>query len=82
MNTSEYVHTMTWLQALTGLIEQMQVRNPVHHPFLLVLLSFFLVFYFYSLVFVLTCYALLSNRCTGIRLLELWSRSGSEKEKP
>ncbi|XP_030588314.1 5'-nucleotidase domain-containing protein 3 isoform X1 [Archocentrus centrarchus] len=29
MNTAEYVHTMTWLQALTGLIEQMQVhRDP------------------------------------------------------
>ncbi|XP_051545231.1 5'-nucleotidase domain-containing protein 3-like [Myxocyprinus asiaticus] len=30
MNTEEYVHTMTWLQALTGLLEQMQVhRDPV-----------------------------------------------------
>ncbi|ROL43963.1 5'-nucleotidase domain-containing protein 3 [Anabarilius grahami] len=29
MNTEEYVHTMTWLQALTGLLEQMQVhRDP------------------------------------------------------
>ncbi len=28
MNTEEYVHTMTWLQALTGLLEQMQVRPP------------------------------------------------------
>ncbi|RXN19614.1 5 -nucleotidase domain-containing 3-like protein [Labeo rohita] len=29
MNTEEYVHTMTWLQALTGLVEQMQVhRDP------------------------------------------------------
>lgn len=27
MNTEEYVHIMTWLQALTGLIEQMQVRR-------------------------------------------------------
>uniref|UniRef100_A0A672SG51 5'-nucleotidase domain containing 3 n=1 Tax=Sinocyclocheilus grahami TaxID=75366 RepID=A0A672SG51_SINGR len=26
MNTEEYVHTMTWLQALTGLLEQMQVH--------------------------------------------------------
>lgn len=26
MNAEEYVHTMTWLQALTGLLEQMQVR--------------------------------------------------------
>lgn len=25
MNTEQYVHLMTWLQALTGLIEQMQV---------------------------------------------------------
>ncbi|XP_005929147.1 5'-nucleotidase domain-containing protein 3 isoform X1 [Haplochromis burtoni] len=29
MNTPEYVHMMTWLQSLTGLIEQMQVhRDP------------------------------------------------------
>uniref|UniRef100_A0A7N5ZXJ4 5'-nucleotidase domain containing 3 n=1 Tax=Anabas testudineus TaxID=64144 RepID=A0A7N5ZXJ4_ANATE len=29
MNTEQYVHMMTWLQALTGLIEQMQVhRDP------------------------------------------------------
>ncbi|TRY83440.1 hypothetical protein DNTS_016196 [Danionella cerebrum] len=29
MNTQEYVHTMTWLQALTGLLEEMQVhRDP------------------------------------------------------
>ncbi|XP_061533085.1 5'-nucleotidase domain-containing protein 3 isoform X2 [Phycodurus eques] len=29
MNTEEYVHTMSWMQALTGLIEQMQVhRDP------------------------------------------------------
>ncbi|XP_063052773.1 5'-nucleotidase domain-containing protein 3 [Engraulis encrasicolus] len=29
MNTEEYVHTMTWLQALTGLVERMQVyRDP------------------------------------------------------
>ncbi|XP_061679012.1 5'-nucleotidase domain-containing protein 3 [Syngnathoides biaculeatus] len=29
MNTEEYVHTMTWMQALTGLIEQNQVhRDP------------------------------------------------------
>nr|XP_686778.1 5'-nucleotidase domain-containing protein 3 [Danio rerio] len=27
MNTEEYVHTMTWLQALTGLLEQMQVHR-------------------------------------------------------
>lgn len=27
MNTEQYVHMMTWLQALTGLIEQMQVRR-------------------------------------------------------
>uniref|UniRef100_A0A9R1SBF7 5'-nucleotidase domain containing 3 n=2 Tax=Cyprinus carpio TaxID=7962 RepID=A0A9R1SBF7_CYPCA len=27
MNTEEYVHTMTWLQALTGLLEQMQVHQ-------------------------------------------------------
>lgn len=26
MNTEQYVHMVTWLQALTGLIEQMQVR--------------------------------------------------------
>lgn len=26
MNTEQYVHMMAWLQALTGLIEQMQVR--------------------------------------------------------
>ena len=29
MNTEQYVHMMTWLQALTGLIEQMQVRRLV-----------------------------------------------------
>ncbi|XP_042563306.1 5'-nucleotidase domain-containing protein 3 [Clupea harengus] len=29
MNTEEYVHTMTWLQCLTGLVERMQVcRDP------------------------------------------------------
>uniref|UniRef100_A0A3B3T8F6 5'-nucleotidase domain containing 3 n=1 Tax=Paramormyrops kingsleyae TaxID=1676925 RepID=A0A3B3T8F6_9TELE len=29
MNTEEYVHTMTWLQGLTGLVERMQVhRDP------------------------------------------------------
>ncbi|XP_035283357.1 5'-nucleotidase domain-containing protein 3-like [Anguilla anguilla] len=29
MNTEEYVHTMTWLQSLTGLVEHMQVhRDP------------------------------------------------------
>uniref|UniRef100_A0A4W6F4P4 5'-nucleotidase domain containing 3 n=1 Tax=Lates calcarifer TaxID=8187 RepID=A0A4W6F4P4_LATCA len=27
MNTEQYVHMMTWLQALTGLIEQMQVHR-------------------------------------------------------
>jgi len=27
MNTEEYMHMMAWLQALTGLIEQMQVRR-------------------------------------------------------
>ncbi|XP_051916575.1 5'-nucleotidase domain-containing protein 3-like isoform X1 [Hippocampus zosterae] len=27
MNTEEYVHTVSWMQALTGLIEQMQVRR-------------------------------------------------------
>uniref|UniRef100_A0A672NV33 5'-nucleotidase domain containing 3 n=1 Tax=Sinocyclocheilus grahami TaxID=75366 RepID=A0A672NV33_SINGR len=27
MNTEEYVHTMTWLQALTGLLEHMQVHR-------------------------------------------------------
>uniref|UniRef100_A0A8C1NSY2 5'-nucleotidase domain containing 3 n=1 Tax=Cyprinus carpio TaxID=7962 RepID=A0A8C1NSY2_CYPCA len=27
MNTEEYVHTMTWLQALTALLEQMQVHQ-------------------------------------------------------
>ncbi|KAI7812020.1 putative 5'apos-nucleotidase domain-containing protein 3, partial [Triplophysa rosa] len=27
MNAEEYVHTMTWLQALTGLLEQMQVHR-------------------------------------------------------
>lgn len=27
MNTEQYVHMMIWLQALTGLIEQMQVKN-------------------------------------------------------
>lgn len=27
MDTEQYVHMMTWLQALTGLIEQMQVRR-------------------------------------------------------
>lgn len=27
MNTEQYVHMMAWLQALTGLIEQMQVRR-------------------------------------------------------
>lgn len=26
MNTEQYMHMMAWLQALTGLIEQMQVR--------------------------------------------------------
>lgn len=26
MNTEQYVHMMSWLQALTGLIEQMQVK--------------------------------------------------------
>ena len=26
MNTEEYVHTMTWLQSLTNLLEHMQVR--------------------------------------------------------
>lgn len=31
MNTEQYMHMMAWLQALTGLIEQMQVRrvNPL-----------------------------------------------------
>uniref|UniRef100_A0A8D0CHS4 5'-nucleotidase domain containing 3 n=1 Tax=Scleropages formosus TaxID=113540 RepID=A0A8D0CHS4_SCLFO len=29
MNTEEYIHTMTWLQGLTGLVERMQVyRDP------------------------------------------------------
>ncbi|XP_037538933.1 5'-nucleotidase domain-containing protein 3 [Nematolebias whitei] len=27
MNTPQYVHMMTWLQSLTGLIEQMQVHS-------------------------------------------------------
>lgn len=27
MNTEQYLHMMAWLQALTGLIEQMQVRR-------------------------------------------------------
>lgn len=27
MNTEQYMHMMAWLQALTGLIEQMQVRG-------------------------------------------------------
>lgn len=27
MNTEQYLHMMAWLQALTGLIEQMQVRG-------------------------------------------------------
>lgn len=27
MNTEQYIHMMAWLQALTGLIEQMQVRG-------------------------------------------------------
>ena len=27
MNTEQYIQTMTWLQTLTGLLEQMQVWN-------------------------------------------------------
>lgn len=32
MNTEEYIHTMSWLQGLTGLVERMQVyRDPASH---------------------------------------------------
>lgn len=35
MNTEQYMHMMAWLQALTGLIEQMQVRGTCVLPFAL-----------------------------------------------
>lgn len=36
MNTEQYMHMMAWLQALTGLIEQMQVRpvDPLRFTFI------------------------------------------------
>lgn len=36
MNTEQYMHMMAWLQALTGLIEQMQVRGALWKTFVFV----------------------------------------------
>lgn len=44
MNTPQYVHMMTWLQALTVLIEQMQVRRPLQTFHLIFLYPSFLTF--------------------------------------
>lgn len=45
MNTEQYMHMMAWLQALTGLIEQMQVsrrhRNICVGPFLFASILYF-----------------------------------------
>lgn len=73
MNTEPYVHMMSWLQALTGLIEQMQVRpNAESSPFLVFLPSFL----FSSFVSLPRS----PRRCTGIRHLRPSSRSGSKNE--
>lgn len=46
MNTEQYIHMMAWSQALTGLIEQMQVRGEnecFFFPFVLFLFSVLVV---------------------------------------
>lgn len=65
MNTEQYMHMMAWLQALTGLIEQMQVRRLHIKTFV----SFPLCLY--PQMYVLHFFVLRPNRSTGIQNLKL-----------
>lgn len=79
MNTEEYVHMVAWSQALTGLIEQMQVREKKivkkktkKCAFLSSDLN----------ILMLNLSHFHTNRFSVILHIKLLSRSGSERGKP
>lgn len=75
MNTEEYIHMVAWSQALTGLIEHMQVRGGKTCKN-----AFFLASFLSILMLTLSHFH--TNRFSVIPHLKLLSRNGSERGKP